>query len=81
MADVHDSLFDSVGDTVKKHTLKSPIGEIEQVLVSRSRVREHIAKQIAQKIGFHTAELAGEEVVGFLQSCRGPALGALGLNE
>jgi hypothetical protein len=58
MADIHDSLFYPIGDAEKKHALESPVGEKNKVLVGRRGVRQHIAKDAAQNIRFHTAELA-----------------------
>lgn len=81
MADIHDSLFYPTGETEKKHALESPIGEKNQVFVGWRSVRQHIAKNAAQKIGFHPAELAGKQVVCLFQDCGRPALGALVLDE
>jgi len=81
MADIHDPLFYPTGDTVKKHALESPIGEKDQVFVRRRSVRQHIAINAAQEIGFHTAKLTGKQVVRLLQGRRCPALRALVLDE
>jgi len=77
MAHIDDSAFDTAADTGKEHSLKPPVGNINQFLVLRGGVGQGVAKYFAEQERLHTAKRAGKEVVRLFQGSRRPALGTL----
>ncbi|MFZ5571195.1 MAG: hypothetical protein ACOZF0_12360 [Thermodesulfobacteriota bacterium] len=82
MADIDESMLDPIGLGGKDQTFKPPVWKEKQFLIIADGMGKTIAeKSVAQQIGFHTAESAGEKSFVLFQNGRGPALGALMLNK
>ena len=82
MADIDKALLHATLEAGKQHSLKPPIGKIEQGSALRGLCGQYIPKIVpSDQVGFYPTKWAGDQTVGFGQRGRGTTLRALVFNQ
>ena len=82
VADVDKAVPDTIGKAGKEHSLKTPVGKVNQGFTGRGGAGQRIAKKVRRvQVGFNPAKLTEKQAVGLFQGRGRPALGTLMFNK